>query len=87
MWRAATTLLGLLSLFTAEVVIAVVFRMGLWALLPGIGMAGLVAARFMGLDRRENLPRIFALSGVFWLAILIGLTATDVLTRHMVIAH
>jgi cytochrome c oxidase subunit 4 len=51
----------------------------------GLGIAGvkafLIAAFFMRLREQPVLVRVFALAGLFWLALLIGLTATDYLSR------
>lgn len=58
------------------------------ALVPGIGliMAAIVATAFMRLGRENGLPTIFALAGVFWLLVLMGLGGLDPLTRHDVVA-
>lgn len=45
-------------------------------------MVGLVAFLFMDLGRASALSRIFALAGLFWLVILVGLTSVDFLSRH-----
>ena len=47
----------------------------------GAGMAVTVAFGFMHLRKASQLSRVFALAGVFWLLILFGLTATDILGR------
>jgi preprotein translocase subunit SecG len=39
---------------------------------------------FMDLRRSNNLTRVFAIGGVFWLIILLGLTIVDPLTRVQV---
>lgn len=43
--------------------------------------AVLVGAFFMHLKFERPIVRLFALSGAAWLALLIGLTLTDVITR------
>jgi cytochrome c oxidase subunit 4 len=42
----------------------------------------LVALYFMHLRRASSTARIFAVAGVFWLAILLGLTLVDFSTRR-----
>ena len=51
---------------------------------PGIGiaMAVLVALSFMRLGSSRGLAPVFALAGVFWLLIMLGLGSLDPLTRH-----
>lgn len=45
-------------------------------------MLGIVAVVFMRVLRESQLSRVFALAGLFWLAVLIGLGGVDFLTRH-----
>ena len=45
-------------------------------------MIGIVAFLFMDVGRASPLSRIFALAGLFWLAVLVGLTSVDFLARH-----
>ena len=45
-------------------------------------MIGLVAFLFMDLGRASALSRIFALAGLFWLVVLVGLTSVDFLARR-----
>ena len=45
-------------------------------------MIGIVAFLFMDVGRASQLSRIFALAGLFWLTLLIGLTSVDFLARH-----
>ena len=45
-------------------------------------MVMVVAFLFMDVGRASQLSRIFALAGLFWLTILIGLTSVDFLARH-----
>ena len=44
-------------------------------------MAGLVVFMFMDVGRASQLSRIFALAGLFWVCVLIGLTSVDFLAR------
>jgi cytochrome c oxidase subunit 4 len=48
----------------------------------GVAMAALVAMTFMRLGRTRGLAAIFALAGVFWLAVMLGLGGLDPVTRH-----
>lgn len=48
----------------------------------GIGMAAIVALTFMRLGSARGLPAVFAVAGMFWLAVLLGLGSLDPLTRH-----
>jgi cytochrome c oxidase subunit IV len=50
-------------------------------LLPACCMAALVAVMFMDLRRGPALVRGFAIIGLFWLAVLLGLGMVDPLTR------
>jgi cytochrome c oxidase subunit 4 len=50
-------------------------------LLPACCMAALVAVMFMDVRRGPALVRGFALAGLFWLAVLLGLGMVDPLTR------
>ncbi|WP_343715544.1 cytochrome C oxidase subunit IV family protein [Inquilinus sp.] len=43
--------------------------------------AGLILWVFMHLRERGGLMRIFALGAIAWLAVLMGLAVTDILTR------
>jgi caa(3)-type oxidase subunit IV len=49
--------------------------------LPAVVMAVTVAIGFMRLLSATAVARCFAVAGVFWLAILTGLTMIDPLTR------
>lgn len=77
-------LLGLLALLASTVVLAYQ-RLGVFntpiALAIATTKALLVAAIFMELRERRSLIIAFAGAGVFWLAILMWLTATDFMTR------
>jgi cytochrome c oxidase subunit 4 len=50
-------------------------------ILPSVGMAVLVALGFMRLLTAPEIAKGFAIAGVFWLTVLLGLTMTDPLTR------
>ena len=50
-------------------------------LFPALCMVGLVALMFMGVPRGPAIVRGFAVAGLFWLTILLGLGMIDPLTR------
>jgi cytochrome c oxidase subunit IV len=50
-------------------------------ILPSIGMAVLVALGYMRLLAAPDIAKGFAIGGIFWLTILLGLAMTDPLTR------
>jgi caa(3)-type oxidase subunit IV len=50
-------------------------------ILPSIGMVVLVALGFMRLLSAPDIAKGFAIAGIFWLTILLGLTMTDPMTR------
>ena len=52
-------------------------------LLPACCMAVLVGVMFMDLRRAPMLARGFAIMGLFWLAVLLGLGMVDPLTRAL----
>lgn len=72
---------GLLLVLLALQVAAALARAGWWAGVLAPPMIGVVAFLFMDVGRTSQLSRIFALAGVFWLVILIGLTSVDFLAR------
>ncbi|MFG0331493.1 MAG: cytochrome C oxidase subunit IV family protein [Phycisphaerales bacterium] len=75
---------ALLVLLVATVAVAFVPLGGLntpLALIIAITKAALVGAIFMHLRYNPWIVILFALSGVYWLAILIGLMMSDYLTR------
>jgi caa(3)-type oxidase subunit IV len=74
----------LVLLVGAQLLVARVLNHGNFAPLIGVAMAGIVAFVFMDLRRSNNLTRIFAIGGVFWLIILIGLGILDPVTRVQV---
>ena len=45
-------------------------------------MIALVAFRFMHIGRQSALTRIFALAGLFWLVVLLGLGSIDYIVRR-----
>jgi caa(3)-type oxidase subunit IV len=50
-------------------------------MLPAALMAALVALGYMRLLTAPDIARGFAIAGIFWLTILLGLAMTDPLTR------
>ena len=50
-------------------------------ILPAATMAAIVALGYMRLLDAPDLARGFAVAGIFWLVVLLGLTMTDPLTR------
>lgn len=75
----------LLLLLAAEVLATILHAGGLaFALAPA--MIALVAFRYMHVGRQSPLTRIFALAGLFWLAVLLGLGSVDYLARRDVAA-
>jgi caa(3)-type oxidase subunit IV len=50
-------------------------------ILPSVLMALFVALGYMRLPAAPDLAKAFAIAGVFWLAVLLGLAMTDPLTR------
>ena len=80
----AITWAALVMLLIVEVVVTRVLNRGNLAPLFGVAMAGTVAMMFMDLRRSNNLTRIFAIAGVFWLIVLLGLGVLDPVTRVQV---
>ena len=73
--------LGLLSVLGLEVGAALLHAGWLaWGLAPV--MIALVAFRFMHVGRASALSRIFAVAGLFWLAVLLGLGSIDFVVRR-----
>ncbi len=76
--------IGLLALATIESALS---RLAIPAparpilLLPAAMMATLVALSYMRLLRAPQTAKAFAIVGLFWLTVLLGLTMTDPLTR------
>ena len=50
-------------------------------LLPALAMVALVAFMFMRVRNGTAIVRVFAIAGLFWLTILLGLGMMDPLTR------
>jgi cytochrome c oxidase subunit IV len=50
-------------------------------ILPSVGMAVLVALGFMRLLSAPDIAKSFAIGGIFWLTVLLGLVMTDPLTQ------
>lgn len=50
-------------------------------ILPSVGMAALVALGFMRLLTAPDIAKGFAIGGIFWLTVLLGLAMTDPMTR------
>ena len=80
-WPYAITWLILVLLVGMQLLVSCVLNQGNFAPLIGAVMAGLVAFMFMDLRRSNNLARIFAIGGLFWLIILLGLGVMDPVTR------
>ena len=73
---------ALLMVLLALQVAAAVAHAGWAAGMLAAPMAGLVAFMFMDVGRASQLSRIFALAGLFWVCVLIGLTSVDFLARQ-----
>ncbi len=65
----------------AELLAARIGQQGAAAFI-GIGLALLVALTFMRLGSSTGLVPVFAVAGVFWLCVLLGLGSMDAMTRH-----
>jgi len=79
--RLALAWAVLLALLVLQVVAALA-HVGWAAGLLAPLMIGIVAFLFMDVGRASALSRIFAMAGLFWLVILVGLTSVDFLARH-----
>lgn len=81
LWTALAWL-GLLGLLALEFASAYMpmLRAGTPAI--GIAMAVIVALTFMRLGRSRGLVPIFAMAGVFWVLVMLGLGCLDLFTRH-----
>jgi caa(3)-type oxidase subunit IV len=77
----------LLVLLVAEIIVARLVNWPLAAPFFGVAMAGVVAFVFMDLRRSNNLTRIFALAGVFWMITMLGLGVIDPATRVSTAVH
>ncbi len=79
---AALVWLALLGLLLLEFVLA--YMPSVRSAVPFIGltMAALVALTFMRLGKGRGLVPVFAVAGMFWLCVLLGLGTLDPFTRH-----
>jgi cytochrome c oxidase subunit 4 len=78
--------LGLLAIAALELGVSFIPFASSWRpllLLPALGMVALVALMFMGIRAAPSIARGFAIAGLFWLTILLGLGMMDPLTRAM----
>ena len=73
-WLALMALLGL-------EIGAALLHMGTAAAVMAPVMIAIVAGMFMRIGGETPLSRVFAIAGLFWLAILIGLGSLDFLAR------
>lgn len=80
MLRIGLTWLALLILFLVQLAMMKA-KLGIYTPLVGLVMIACVVVGFMQLPRGSGLTHIFALAGVFWLCILLGLGSLDPLTR------
>ena len=71
----------LLLLLGAEI-LATTLHAGWLAYALAPAMIALVAFRFMHVGRQSALTRIFAVAGLFWLCVLLGLGSVDYLMRR-----
>lgn len=72
--------LALLGLLGLEIAL-VTFGFGAVTPFVGVAMAAMVAFGFMRLADAPSLSRVFAVAGVFWLLVLLGLGSVDFITR------
>ena len=84
--KTAAGLLLLLVLLAGEVLLWKLTHLGRLLPLYGVVMAVLVAVVFMRLPRMPALAIVFAMAGVFWLCVMLGLGMVDPLTRHDVVS-
>ncbi len=80
--QIAPVLVILLLLLGGEIMVARQHVNVLAAPAIGFVMAGMVCMSFMRLANTEGLPRVFALSALFWLIVLLGMGSLDAMTRH-----
>jgi len=80
-WVTAAVLLVLLVLSIVTALIDLGKAATVVALVIAAIKVSLVAALFMHLTLSSRLTRLFAVTGLFWFAILIALTLSDYLTR------
>ncbi len=72
----------LLVLLVIEVEVAKLPAGSVAAAFIGIGMAAVVAMTFMRLPSAPKTAAIFALAGLFWLCIMLGVGSMDSATRQ-----
>lgn len=76
---------GALLILTLTTVIAAEIELGPWnvvvALVIAIIKASLVVLFFMGVRDSSSLTKLIVAAGLFWMAILFGLTFNDYLSR------
>jgi cytochrome c oxidase subunit 4 len=78
--------LGLLLLLAVEFFVSRIAFPHAWRpllLLAPVAMTTIVALGFMGLAHGPGAAKIFALAGLFWLMVLLGLGSIDPLTRTL----
>ena len=84
--RNVLTGIGLLGLLALTVGLAYA-PLGPWgvvvALLIAAAKAGLIAVVFMQLSTARGITRLFAASGLFWFALMLGLTLVEILGRGL----
>lgn len=87
-WTYLATFLALMALLAATVIIAHL-PLGPWGTAVALGIATAkvtaIALIFMHLLDASPLIRFVALTGLFFLAMLLGLTSSDYLTRANVV--
>lgn len=81
MIQVAIAWVVLLVLFGTELGMAE-SGIGPYTPLVALAMVAVVVVFFMRLPKGSPLMKIFALAGVFWLCLLLGLGSVDFLTRH-----
>lgn len=79
---AILTWLSLLILLAVEYFARAFPAGGTAAPFIGLGMVIIVSMTFMRLASAPGVASAFALAGVFWLAVLMGLGSLDPVTRH-----
>jgi cytochrome c oxidase subunit IV len=79
---------GTLMVLTAVTVIVAYFNFGEWNKVIALGIAGfkatIVVLYFMHVKYASRLTKLFAVTGIFFLAILLGLTMIDYGSRMWV---
>jgi cytochrome c oxidase subunit IV len=85
--RTYYTVFAALIALTLVTVFVSFLELGAWhttvGVLIGVVKATLVALFFMHLLHSSKLSWLAALAGLFWLFIMMGLTLSDYLTRHI----